>query len=1037
MSRFSIGKLARALTRRGGAKDRGFVEAGVAAAGAMLVVGAVVGNGVVTTMVDMSDGQTWLADEHGRIVQINPATGQPERRLIVGEPGSELQISQRDGHLVVSDLTRDVVTSIDLASLIASGSRGANTDGTKVLLGGGLVVLVDLSPGTVRAVDPLTLADRGRPFRTDDLADAVIDDEGDVWLVAVDGTLRSINFNDVAGVWNVDVDRPVTGAGARSALVPHAAGATVFGPDGGVIVQAGTGSELAVSVPALEGEVSPALTSPADLVPAALPGAGSIVMLAGSDVLTVAVSDIGCSRPGTPAVLEDRVYVPCPGDARVIVLNAAGERAADDIILPSTGAPELVVDEGRLVIQVAGDDRIVVVQPDGSTSMVDLGAADVPTQDADRAAPSRPGGVSAGQQRGGEQPTADTPRHGESQERTDDPDIDQRNDNSDRADREDNGRDVTDPKTPDGRENQDANTGNSDTDDSDDEDEANSNGDQGQDAGRDDGNDGEAEDTDTQDPDAEDADAEDGDDADAGDGGEDSDDGAGDGSGDGDGDGNGDGSGDGDDQTGDDGDDNGDDNGDGEDDGDDPLPTTPPAPPEPTTVSATVQAGEVAVTWTAPADQPESYDVVALDGSASTTVAGTATSVALAGVTCGADVTIRVTAHHSDGRSGASTTTIRTDDCPPDPATAARNVSAEALENGTVRVNWDAATSGADSYVVRPQGGSGTTVSGSARTVVISNIQRGTTVRFEVETQLSGTTAVSDLSNAVTTADVPGAVTGISLSMQDRTESQVRVAVSYNAASANGSPVTSYRIDYSGGGVSGNQTVTGLSTTLSISCGGQTLCSSGGKLTVTVTPVSSIGNGATASNSVSIPAPPPPLPSNGDTRISGIGAHEPGLADPDVPMYATLTSNESWSHWATSCQLEISGPGINSTTDVNCDRSGDVFLGTASSAGQVHVEMVGTVNGTQIRSAVAEGWAPPRNTWGYCPPVGECTDPVSLPGDPDIEIIPAPWTPPEIPHPPVMAAGFVLFGLSGLLRWRRRAAAVSNLKMTESVNTNE
>src|SRR5690606_8778371 len=131
------------LTRRGN-RERGFVEAGVAAAGAVLVVGALVGNGVASTVMDMSDGQTWLPDENGRIVQINPATGQPERRLVVGEPGSELQIAQRDGHLVVTDLTTGAVTSIDLTTLIAAGSRGTQGEGTKVLLGGGMVVLVDL-----------------------------------------------------------------------------------------------------------------------------------------------------------------------------------------------------------------------------------------------------------------------------------------------------------------------------------------------------------------------------------------------------------------------------------------------------------------------------------------------------------------------------------------------------------------------------------------------------------------------------------------------------------------------------------------------------------------------------------------------------------------------------------------------------------------------------------------------------------------------------------------------------------------------------
>src|SRR5699024_7037268 len=67
-----MGRIADAWRRltRGVCGERGVVEAGVAAAGAVLVVGALVGNGVASTVIDMSDGQTWLPDENGRIVQI-------------------------------------------------------------------------------------------------------------------------------------------------------------------------------------------------------------------------------------------------------------------------------------------------------------------------------------------------------------------------------------------------------------------------------------------------------------------------------------------------------------------------------------------------------------------------------------------------------------------------------------------------------------------------------------------------------------------------------------------------------------------------------------------------------------------------------------------------------------------------------------------------------------------------------------------------------------------------------------------------------
>ena len=47
------------------------------------------------------------------------------------------------------------------------------------------------------------------------------------------------------------------------------------------------------------------------------------------------------------------------------------------------------------------------------------------------------------------------------------------------------------------------------------------------------------------------------------------------------------------------------------------------------------------------------------------------------------------------------------------------------------------------------------------------------------------------------------------LGVIDRNATTVRVDVSFNAASANGSPVTGYVVAYSGGGVSGSTTISG------------------------------------------------------------------------------------------------------------------------------------------------------------------------------------------------------------------------------------
>src|SRR5690625_4183633 len=335
-----------------------------------------------------------------------------------------------------------------------------------------------------------------------------------------------------------------------------------------------------------------------------------------------------------------------------------------------------------------------------------------------------------------------------------------------------------------------------------------------------------------------------------------------------------------------------------------------PADPAPSAVTAQLQGEDVAVAWTPPADRPSSYTVAASDGSGAVTAGGGATSATLSDLTCERTLTITVTAHHGGGVDGSATASVTTAACPPpepDPATPAGNVSAEARADGSVRVTWTAASSGAGRATVRPLGGSGTTAGASARSVDIVGLAAGSSHRFEVETQLGETTAVSAASNQVTVANVPGTVSGLGASMVDRDASTVRVSVSFNAASANGSPVTGYVVAYSGGGVSGSTTISGTSTTLAISCSGQALCTSGGTLNVSVHPTSAVGNGAAVNTSASIDAPPPPPPANGDVKVTGVGYEAPDLYQSEIPVYASFAQLPSWSAFSGTCHFYVSG----------------------------------------------------------------------------------------------------------------------------------
>ncbi|UZN04535.1 hypothetical protein [Cellulomonas sp. S1-8] len=372
----------RRLLGRAGDRQRGFAEAGVAVTGAALVLGAALGSGVASTVVTMSDGVTWLPDDAtGQVVQINPGTGRAERRLQVAEPGSELEISQRDGHLLIADGRTGTLHSIDLATLMAGGQRRAD-EPSRVLVGGGRVYLVTPSSGVVRAVDPLTLRDLGAPYRADaTLADAVVDAAGAVWLVTTRGDLRSATWSPQDGAFDAGDVKRVHGAGAGTRLLPHARGVTVFAPDSGTVLQVGVGRDLAVAVPDLSGEVLPAATAPTDLAPAGVPGRSAVVMLAGNRVLDVDVGASGCARPGSPAVFAGLVYVPCAGAGRVVVLRADGSRARADVLLPAGRDPRLLVDDGRLVVHTEDGAKAVVVEADGRTRVIDTGRSQAAVHD--------------------------------------------------------------------------------------------------------------------------------------------------------------------------------------------------------------------------------------------------------------------------------------------------------------------------------------------------------------------------------------------------------------------------------------------------------------------------------------------------------------------------------------------------------------------------------------------------------------------------------------------------------------------------------
>lgn len=377
-------RVLRRLIGNGGRESASF---GAALLGVLLLAGAAFGNGIARTSVEVSDGLTWLGDDQrGEVVQVNPASGKPQTRLQISGADAQLEIAQEDGRLIVLDRRTGQITVIDLSTLLASGRRQAPAGpSSKVLVANGHVFVVDRAAGTVHTADPVTLADVGAAWQAGQpLADVVVDDRGVVWLVDHGGTLCALEWSDDEERFIERSHRPISGAGPRTVLVPHDAGVTLIGLDAGVVVQDGTGADRSATTVSLSGEVIAAQTSPDNLVPASVPSAGTVVLVVDGQVVRVDVGALGCPKPGRPAVFRDKVYVPCRGSGKVIVLDRSGKRGGDDVQTSGSGDPELVFDDGRLFVNVPGSSTGVLVDADGSTRTLTIRSPELQVTNPDR-----------------------------------------------------------------------------------------------------------------------------------------------------------------------------------------------------------------------------------------------------------------------------------------------------------------------------------------------------------------------------------------------------------------------------------------------------------------------------------------------------------------------------------------------------------------------------------------------------------------------------------------------------------------------------
>lgn len=345
----------------GTAKKRSVANASALSAVALGVAGVMLGTGVTSTAIGVSDGVTWLPNSgSGEVLQFNPVTGQVEQSVPVGAAGEQITVSQRDGMVVFTNETTHEVSVFDMKSMSPSDKRGVTPDST-MLTSREHMFMVNKG-GEISRVDPATASDMGKPTHVEGLSNAVVDEAGTVWTAALDGTIRSFKWSDRSESLRESSSQKVSGLGSDAVLTAHQEGVTVFGPEHGLIAQVGTPSDFGAVTDGRMAGMVPAKHAPSDLVPAALSAAGMIVVVDRGEVRDFALQ--GCDRPTRPVAFNDVVYAVCEGQSKVVRVNRDGSPAGADI--PTAGDSSPILDEGRLLLDVDGGAEGIEVDRKGN-----------------------------------------------------------------------------------------------------------------------------------------------------------------------------------------------------------------------------------------------------------------------------------------------------------------------------------------------------------------------------------------------------------------------------------------------------------------------------------------------------------------------------------------------------------------------------------------------------------------------------------------------------------------------------------------------
>ena len=236
-------------------------------------------------------------------------------------------------------------------------------------------------------------------------------------------------------------------------------------------------------------------------------------------------------------------------------------------------------------------------------------------------------------------------------------------------------------------------------------------------------------------------------------------------------------------------------------------------PDAPTAVTAVRGDKSVVVSWTAPASNGGSvltgYTVTSSPGALTSTVAGTATTATVTGLTNGTTYTFTVVARNVAGAGPASGASA---EVTPAAVPGAPGAVTAVKGDASATLTWTAPASTGGSPVTgytitTTPGGTTTTVAPDRTSSTVTGLTNGTAYTFAVVATSAVGAGPATRSTAVTPSTVPGAPTLVSAVKGDRT-----AVVSWTAPTSNGgSAITGYTITSTPGGIT--KAVAGTATT--------------------------------------------------------------------------------------------------------------------------------------------------------------------------------------------------------------------------------